>query len=172
MTDWPTILATNEAALWRAAYRVLNHRDDALECCQAALLDAYKYSLTHQVDDWAALLVSLATRRSIDRLRRRASRNRVLVPLDDVPEPATLMECPSQRTEASELMDRLREALVELPKKQAEVFWLNCVEQLSHEDISRQLMMTANESRVLLHRARSQLAKIFNPQQSKTRGNT
>ena len=40
MIDWPQIVAAHEAVLWRAAYRVLAHRDDALDCCQEALLDA------------------------------------------------------------------------------------------------------------------------------------
>ena len=67
MTDWPNIISVHEAMLWRTVYRVLNHRDDALDCCQEALLDAYKYAMNHEVEDWGALLTSLATRRAIDR---------------------------------------------------------------------------------------------------------
>lgn len=161
MTDWHEIISIHEAMLWRTVYRVLNHRDDALDCCQEALLDAYKYALNHEVDDWGALLTSLATRRAIDRLRKRVRARQILVSLNDAPEPATDADCPVQRAQASELMDRLRNVLAELPDKQAEVFWLGCVEGLSHEQIGLQLTISPNESRVLLHRARLQLASTL-----------
>ena len=70
MTDWHEIISAHEAMLWRTVYRVLNDRDDALDCCQEALLDAYKYSINREVDDWGALLTTLATRRAIDRRGR------------------------------------------------------------------------------------------------------
>jgi RNA polymerase sigma-70 factor (ECF subfamily) len=161
MSDWPTIISAHESTLWRTAFRILNHRDDALDCCQEALLDAYEYSLTHKVDRWGAILTSMVTRRAIDRLRKRIRARWTALPLDDVVEPAVEADCPGPLAEASELMDRLRHGLVDLPEKQAEVFWLNCIEGWSHEDIGRQLQISPNESRVLLHRARSHLASIL-----------
>jgi RNA polymerase sigma factor (sigma-70 family) len=161
MTDWPAIVSTHESLLWRTAYRILNHRDDALDCCQQALLDAYEYGCNRTVDDWRALLTSVVTRRSIDRLRQRRRALRTVVALDQVAEPLAKTACPEQRTTELELMERLRSALTALPCKQAEVFWLSSVEQLSHEDISRQLAITQNESRVLLHRARLRLASLL-----------
>lgn len=169
MTDWPTIISAHEAMLWRTTYRILNHHDDALECCQEALLEAYEYSLTHQVVRWEAFLTSLATRRAIDRLRQRIRARRTSAPLNDVTEPNADINCPVQRAEATELMDRLRNALIDLPAKQSEIFWLSCVERSSHEDIGRQLAISPNESRVLLHRARSQLASILATDHSEVR---
>ena len=171
MTDWLTIISAHEAKLWRTAYRILNHRDDALDCCQQAIVDAYEYSLTHGVDQWGAFLTSLTTRRAIDRLRQR-NRTRQVVSLSDAGEPASDSECPAQQAEASELVDRVRAALVDLPQKQAEVFWLSCVEHASHDDIGQCLGISANESRVLLHRARSRLDSILNHQRSGARQKT
>jgi RNA polymerase sigma factor (sigma-70 family) len=172
MTDWPTIISAHGAMLWRTAYRILNHRDDALDCCQDALLDAYEYSLTHKVDQWAALLTSMATRRAIDRLRKRIRARRIEGSIDDVAEPAANTGYAAQWAQASELVDRLRNALIDLPGKQAEVFWLHCIERSSHDDISRELAISPNESRVLLHRARSQLASILDTRHSDARRST
>jgi RNA polymerase sigma-70 factor (ECF subfamily) len=161
MIDWPQIVSAHSATLWRAVYRVLNHRDDALDCCQDALLDAYRYAQNHDVDDWGALLTSLGTCRAIDRLRQRIRSRQVVISLKDTAEPATDADCPVQRAEASELVDRLRSVVAELPDKQSHVFWLSCVEGLSHEQIGRQLTISPNESRVLLHRARLRLASML-----------
>jgi RNA polymerase sigma factor (sigma-70 family) len=161
MTDWHEIIAIHEAMLWRTVYRVLNHRDDALDCCQEALLDAYKYALNNEVDDWGALLTSMATRRAIDRLRQRIRARRLMVSLNDAHEPATDADCPVQRAEASELMNHLRILVIDLPDKQAEVFWLSCIEGFTHQQIGRELTISPNESRVLLHRARLQLASML-----------
>lgn len=172
MTDWPTIITAHEAMLWQTVYRIVNNRDDALDCCQEALLDAYKYSLTHKVDRWEAFLKSLATRRAVDRLRQRVRARRIAISLNGIAEPAANRDCPAERAEASELMDRLRNALVDLPDKQAEVFWLSCVERSSHDEIGRQLAISANESRVLLHRARLKLASILDILHSDARSST
>jgi RNA polymerase sigma-70 factor (ECF subfamily) len=169
MIDWPQIVSAHEAVLWRAAYRILAHRDDALDCCQEALLDAYEYARTRSVNDWPALLTHFVTRRAIDRLRQRSRRQQTFTPLECVGEPAGSIGCPVREAEASELIDRLRQALAGLPQKQAEVWWLSSIEQLSHAAISAHLGITPNESRVLLHRARSQLGLQLDQQSSLNR---
>ena len=160
-TDWCTIISAHEVLLWRTAYRILNHREDALDCCQQAVLDAYEYSLTHQVDQWGGLLTSLTVRRAIDRLRHRVRSRRMTASLEEVTEPLADGDGPVELAEASELIGRLRNALAALPDKQAEVFWLSCVEQSSHAEIGRLMAISPNESRVLLHRARAQLASML-----------
>lgn len=160
MTDWNEIVGKHQATLWRTAYRLLNHYDDALDCCQESLLDAYRLSSHHKVDDWGAVLTCLVTRCAIDRLRQRVRTRRHVVPLNGV-EPADDGACPVQNAEASEVLERLRGLLAELSEKQAAVFWLSCVEGLSHEAIAQQLAISPNESRVLLHRARAALELGF-----------
>jgi DNA-directed RNA polymerase specialized sigma24 family protein len=58
----------------------------------------------------------------------------------------------------NELFDRLRQMVSELPNKQAEAFWLTCIEGFSIDEISVLLSITANEARVLVHRARERLS--------------
>src|SRR5262249_36630606 len=80
-----------------------------------------------------------------------------LIAIDGVPEPSSDAESPPGHAGARELMDRVRAGLAGLPDKQAEVFWLSCVEGLSHQQISGRMEVPPGEVRVLLHRARTRL---------------
>jgi RNA polymerase sigma factor (sigma-70 family) len=161
MIDWPLIVAEHGAAVWRTAYRLLDHHADALDCYQETFLAAWRYAEREPVADWAPFLISLATRRAMDRLRQRyRDRTRVLA-VDSLPEPGSEAECPVGHASARELMDRVREGMAELPDKQAQVFWLSCVEGLSHQQISDRIEIPPGEVRVLLHRARKHLSAIL-----------
>ena len=163
MTDWRSILAEHGAAVWRTVYRLLNHHADALDCYQETFLAAWRSAQRQPVADWAPFLTSLATRRAMDRLRERYRCRRGLVALDRVPEPTGEADGPLQHARAAELMERVRQAAAGLPDKQAEVFWLSCVEGLSHPQISDRLQLPPGEVRVLLHRARARLRAVLAP---------
>lgn len=154
MVDWQAVVERHRTRMWRAVYRVVGHYDDALDCCQEALIDAHQIALQENVTEWGALLVTLGTRRAIDRLRQRLSRRQAEVSLETVAEPAVNAGDPVQRAAAGELFERPRQLVADLPDKQAEVFWLVCIEGVSHEDVCRLVAITPNESRVLVHRAR------------------
>src|SRR4051794_3819859 len=161
MTDWPLILAEHGATVWRTVYRLLDHHADALDCYQETFLAAWRFAEREPVADWRSFLVSLATRRAIDRLRQRY-RDRVrVVAIDSLREPSSEAECPVRHASAKELMDRVREGIAELPDKQARVFWLCCVEGLSHQQISDRIEIPPGEVRVLLHRARTRLGAML-----------
>lgn len=132
--------------LWQTVFRLLNHREDTLDCCQQVLLEAYEYTKDHQVDEWGAFLRTMATRRAIDGIRKKASAQYAPCSLQDMAEPITHVDCPVARAEATELMDRLRVALAHLPQHQAEAFWLSCIEDLSHDEISRECWFTGHVS--------------------------
>ncbi len=161
MTDWPLILAEHGPAVWRTVYRLVDHQADALDCYQETFLAAWRFAERQAVDDWASFLISLATRRAMDRLRQRyRDRARVLA-LDALPEPISEAESPFRHASAKELMDRVRAGMAELPDKQAEVFWLSCVEGLSHQQIAGRMEIPPGEVRVLLHRARMHLRAVL-----------
>ena len=165
MNDWQAIVDEHGSNLWRTVFRLLNHHHDALDCCQEVLLDAFQYASKSTVTEWGALFTCFGTRRAIDRIRQRIRDRRVTVPLESVPEPSGGDDVAVLRAEVSEAMQRLREVLAELPNKQAEAFWLACVEGLSHDQISTELGVSQNESRVLVHRARSRLKAILDKTQ-------
>ena len=161
MTDWPLILAEHGPSVWRTVYRLLDHHADALDCYQETFLAAWQFAERQQVADWASFLVSLGTRRAMDRLRRRYRDRTRVIAIDSVREPSSEGESPLANASAKELMDRVRTGMAELPDKQAEVFWLSCVEGLSHQQISGRMEIPPGEVRVLLHRARTHLREIL-----------
>ena len=162
MIDWGAILAEHGSMVWRTVYRLLNHRDDALDCYQETFLAAFRFAHAQTIADWPAFLVSLATRRAMDRLRQRYRSGRRSIPLDSVPEPSSELDGPLQQARANELMERVREGMAELSEKQAEAFWLGCLEGLSHQQIADLMQVPPGEVRVLLHRARTRLGAILN----------
>ncbi len=161
MNDWQAILAEHGSTVWRIVYRLLNHHADALDCYQETFVAAWRVAQREPVRDWKPLLINLATRRAIDRLRQRLRTRVRVAQFDEVPEPESSADCPVQHARASELMTLVREGLAQLPEKQAEVFWLSCVEGQTHQQIGAQMQIPAGEVRVLLHRARVGLAKAL-----------
>jgi RNA polymerase sigma-70 factor (ECF subfamily) len=161
MTDWAFVLAEHGPAVWRTVYRLLDHHADALDCYQETFLAAWRFAERQPVADWTAFLTSLATRRAMDGLRQRYRNRTHVIAMDGVPEPSSDAESPLRHASAKELMDRVREGIAELPDKQAQVFWLSCVEGLSHQQISERIEIPPGEVRVLLHRARTQLGAML-----------
>jgi DNA-directed RNA polymerase specialized sigma24 family protein len=53
------------------AWRLLGHAADTEDAVQEAFLEAFRLHGRQQVCNWGGLLQHLATRRAIDRLRRR-----------------------------------------------------------------------------------------------------
>jgi RNA polymerase sigma-70 factor (ECF subfamily) len=164
MADWAAILAEHGPHVWRTTYRVLRHHDDASDCYQETFLTAWQLAQDRIVRDWAPLLTCLATRKAIDRLRQRCRSAARMAALDLVPEPVRVVADPLQAAEFEELIDRLRVGLTGLPGKQAEVAWLSCVEEMSHQEIADQMDIPVGEVRVLLHRARTRLRQYFAPE--------
>jgi RNA polymerase sigma-70 factor (ECF subfamily) len=161
MIDWGAILAEHGSMVWRTVYRLLDHHADALDCYQETFLTAFQRASRQGVSDWASFLASVATRRAMDRLRQRYRSRSHVIPIDRVAEPSSEVGCPLRQARANELMARVRAGMVELPEKQAEVFWLSCLEGLSHQQIADLMRVTPGEVRVLLHRARTRLGNLL-----------
>jgi RNA polymerase sigma-70 factor (ECF subfamily) len=163
MTNWPAIVAEHRAAVWRTIYRLLNHEADAADCYQETFLAAYQAVGSGSVSNWRPFLMSIAARRAIDRLRARIRLRQRFVSLEGIADPVAKSSTPQQAAGASELLDQVRGLLSELPDKQAEIFWLSCLEGLSHRDISEQLHIQEGDVRVQLHRARKRLQASLEP---------
>ncbi len=160
--DWGAILAGQGSTVWRTVYRILGHHDDAMDCYQETFLAAFRFAQSEKIQDWTSFLASLAIRRAMDRLRKRYRCERRFLPMECAPEPSSETEGPLQQARANELMERVREGMSELPEKQAEVFWLSCLEGLSHQQIADLMEVPVGEVRVLLHRARTRLGAVLN----------
>ena len=139
-----------------AAWRVLGHAGDAEDAVQEALLDAFHLHRSQHVASWGALLRRLATCRALDLLRRR----RQTEPLNaDATAPATSE--PPLVAVASELAHLLREALLQLAPREAEVFSLRYFGELTNEEIAEELNMTTGAVGVALHKARVRLRELL-----------
>ncbi|HVC95963.1 MAG TPA: sigma-70 family RNA polymerase sigma factor [Pirellulales bacterium] len=160
MDDWEEIRRQYSPIVWATVYRILRNRDQALDCSQEIFLEAFERSEENVVRDWPAFLRWLAVRRALDRLRRV---RRAAVHLSRDCDVATCARGPEPWEEAEfrELVERVRLETARLPKRQAEAFWLCCVEEMSYHEAAKQMNTDANCIGVLIHRARSRLRELL-----------
>jgi RNA polymerase sigma-70 factor, ECF subfamily len=159
--SWPEVVKEHGPAVWRTVYRLLGDREDASECYQEVFLEAVRISREQTVEKWGALLTTIAARRSVDRLRQKLARRSVQIN-------SKTLEVVSQRNRPvaesasdAELAQRLRNALSDLSEQQAEVFWLNVIEEMSYDEIAIRLSLSIDHVGVLLHRARAKLRETL-----------
>ncbi len=157
MTDWERIVGRHGPAVWQTAYRLLGNRDEAADCYGQTFLAALEVARRQKVRNYGGLLRCLCTCRAMDRLRKRG-REEGLADWSNV---ASANPGPVEEAQAAELSQRLRGALGKLPGKEAEVFCMRCLSELSYRDIGRQLGLKTSAVGVLLHRARGRLREVL-----------
>ena len=157
MPDWQEILSREGPAVWRTAYRILGDRADADECFQEAFLAALEVSRRERVKHWRALLQRLATARAVDRLRERVRRRS----REQRADMNALLDAEPKPPPDVELSERLRDAIARIPRKQAQVFSLHCLDDWSYREIAGHMGITTNAVGVLLHRGRTQLRRLL-----------
>jgi RNA polymerase sigma-70 factor (ECF subfamily) len=158
--DWDAIVRDHGPAVWRTARRLLGNRADAEECFQETFVDAVELvqRTNEPVRHWSALLVRLATARSVDRLRQRVRRSsREEAGETELSIDRRINSPPPDVAEAAEMSQRLRDALTHLPAKQSDVFCLHCLEGWSYREIAEHLGISEEDVGVSLHRARAAL---------------
>jgi RNA polymerase sigma-70 factor (ECF subfamily) len=118
---WEEFVVTNVRVVLDAAQRVLANTADAEDVAQEVFLEIHRTNRLAEFASAPGLLRTMATRRALDRLRRR----RATTGLQQLDLPSREPD-PSDQAVAMELDRQLREALAELPPREAEVFCL-CV---------------------------------------------
>jgi RNA polymerase sigma factor (sigma-70 family) len=169
MTNWDAIVANDGPMVWRTLWRLLGNRTDVEDCFQETFLAALTVSRRQAVECWPALLCSLATARAVDRLRKRYRQRSSQLYRSDRDastgqwriEASSTNTGPAEHAVAAELSERLREALSQLPEKQAEVFYLHALCGWTHHDIGERMCMTDNAVGVTIHRARQRLKELL-----------
>lgn len=168
MTNWDAIVSNDGPGVWRLLWRLLADHGDVEECFQETFVSALKILGSQEVECWPALLCSLATARAMDRLRKRY-RHGSRFPNDSGQGPGenrlaravSTDAGPAEHAVAAELSERLREALAQLPEKQAEAFYLHALCGWSHRQLGERLQMTENAIGVTIHRARERLRELL-----------
>ena len=136
---------------------VLRNHTEALDCFQEVFAEVLERSSSRSARDWPAFLRWLAVRRALDRLRKRRADAKHVALDGDVASLPAASPGPDAQAQWNELLERIRDELVSLPGKQAEAFWLHCVEEMSQVEIGQHLGVNANAVGVLVHRARQRL---------------
>ncbi|MGA2253487.1 MAG: sigma-70 family RNA polymerase sigma factor [Thermoguttaceae bacterium] len=163
MTDWDTVVGQHVEIVRRTIYRLVGNHADAWDCLQETFLEAVKIDRREPVRNWLALLRHLATARALDLLRMRCRQRNRISPDADPAQAAGREPNPSSSAEASELAERLRAAVGQLPRRQAQVFCLSYFEQMTSDEVAQRLGVSPTATRMLLSRARQRLQKLLEP---------
>lgn len=157
MIDWDRIVNKYGPMVWHTAYRLLGDHTACVESFQETFICALEISKIRRIRNFPALLTRLVTVKAIDQLRRglrEAMASRGVVDVTTLPgaEPG-----PARQIQEQELAAELRAAIARLAAKEAEVFCLRYLNDMSYRQIARELDINAGTVSVLLRRARTKL---------------
>jgi len=144
-------------ALYRIAWRILQHAEEVDDVLQDVALEAIRISKSgKQIDSWIGLLKRITVCRSLDQLRKR--RTVVAFSEDDFASESTnAIDGMIER----ELEERLRLALASLPNRQGEVFSLRYFDDCSNQDIALSLEISTAAVATALKKARQRLRELL-----------
>jgi RNA polymerase sigma-70 factor (ECF subfamily) len=129
---------------------IVGDPDRAEDAVSETYLDAWRQLPgLRQEDRFEAWIFRIAHNRAVDELRRRTSE-----PLETQDELlAPEFQSPAAALDRKVDQERLRQALMDLPRDQREVVLLHQIRGLPHSEIARQMGRREGASRALLHRA-------------------
>ena len=156
VTDWDRLVREHGPVVYATAWRILGHAADTEDVVQEVFLQAHQMQQAQEVRCWQALLRRLAACRALDRLRQR----RYLVPLEGLALSSTVND-PEAIAIERELSVRLRQAISQLPRREATVFCLRYFDDLSYEQIAETLQISPGAVATALHKARARLESLL-----------
>jgi RNA polymerase sigma-70 factor (ECF subfamily) len=157
LTDWDRIVRDDGPTVFGAVWRILGHAADTQDVVQDVFLEAYRLRAAGLVRHWNGLLRRLAACRALDRLRQRRRKAHSLNGLVLV----SREHGPVEVAVANELAERVRQAIAQLPEREAEVFCLRYLEEMSYEQIAETLHVSGGAVAAALHKARAKLEKLL-----------
>lgn len=146
--------------VFATAYRILGCVEDAEDVLQDVFLRVVKESpLPDSVKNWGAWLRVAAANRSVDLLRRRhAAPPHSEAVLERIAAPPS--HNPRRIAEDRENEDILLRAIAQLPERDTLVFSLRSFDEMSYEEIGRELNLPVDLVGVILHRTRKRLLEV------------
>jgi RNA polymerase sigma-70 factor (ECF subfamily) len=158
-----------ENKVYRLAFKILRHEDDAGEAMQDAFLSAYRGLKNFKSDStFSTWLYRVATNAALMKYRKRRDGHISLEQSQSYDEDADRLEIPDwsalpdEDLLTGELDDILAEGLSRLPDELREVFVMRDIEELSNSDVAERLQLTVPAVKSRLHRARLQLRDRLN----------
>ncbi len=152
VTDWDRIVREHGPLVFGTAWRILGHVADTEDVVQEVFLQAYSLRAVQTIRHWPGFLRRLAACRALDRLRQR----KPIVALNDLAL-ACSTNGPEETAIGRELAERLREAIAQLPEREAAVFCLRYFEDLPYQRIAEILDINRGAVAAALHKARAKL---------------
>ena len=158
-----------ENKVYRLAFKILRHEDDAGEALQDAFMSAYKGLKNFKSDStFSTWLYRVATNAALMKYRKRRDGHVSLEQSQSYDEDADRLEIPDwsalpdEDLLTGELDEILAEGLSRLPDELREVFVMRDIEELSNSDFAERLQLTVPAVKSRLHRARLQLRDRLN----------
>ena len=158
-----------ENKVYRLAFKILRHEDDAGEALQDAFMSAYKGLKNFKSDStFSTWLYRVATNAALMKYRKRRDGHVSLEQSQSYDEDADRLEIPDwsalpdEDLLTGELDEILAEGLSRLPDELREVFVMRDIEELSNSEVAERLQLTVPAVKSRLHRARLQLRDRLN----------
>ena len=147
--------------VYRQAFKILRHEEDAAEALQDAFLSAYRGLKNFKVEStFSTWLYRVATNAALMRYRRRrnptVSLDQSQSPLEDA-EPMAVPDWSAQPLDElldTETREVLYESLMHLPEDLADVFIKRDIDGLSNAEVAQELGISVAAVKSRLHRAR------------------
>lgn len=154
--DWDAHFDQYGPLVYRICRRILGNAADVEDAIQEAFLQAFRLEQRQEVRQWEAMFRRLAACNAIRVLRKR--RAAAAADVDSV-----AGDDPSSDEEAvqRELETRFRQAVAELPEREAAVFCLRYFEGCSNQEIAAALGLKYGAVATAMSRARSRLEGVF-----------
>ena len=162
--EWEQLVREHGTMVYRTAWRIVGNAADAEDIAQEVFLEAHRVRARQAVKNWGGLLRRMSTCRSLDRLRERKS-----VLTLELSHPAAEGSGPADAAIERELSERLRVAVTQLPRREAEVFCLRFFEGLTNEQIAAALQIATGAVGVALHKARTKLEALLGEDRAEER---
>lgn len=154
--DLESVFQNHGSQVFGAAYRVTGSAQDAEDVLQTVFLRLLRRADLDLSPSPAGYLHRAAVNAALDLMRARQRARSV--PLDDFDLPSEAgVDDPERRQQDRETRRRLRQAILTLSEKSAELFSLRYLEGWSNQEIARSLGMTQTAVAVSLHRSRAQV---------------
>ena len=155
--------------VYRLAYKILRHEDDAAEALQDAFLSAYRGLEKFKVEStFSTWLYRIATNASLMKYRKRRDHHVSLEQSQSADEDAEALQLPDwSRQPLNELLDAetrevMEQGMQRLPEELRTVFVLRDIEEMSNAEVAEILGLTVAAVKSRLHRARIALRDRLN----------
>ena len=160
MDNWQLIIDEHKDDLWKTIRRLIDDEHDAYDCFQDTFVDALIYSTKHRIKNYRSLLIRIATRRSLDRMRGKY-RSRIITESIYDTSVVTTKSDPVRLTENVELADTLLEALAKLKTEDAEIFCMRHLNEMSYSNISKVMNIRSSHVGAILTRTKAKLKELL-----------